>query len=267
MGIIKSYRKENRNSGQYREPEKKERDNNAAKILDLSYLKKLIEDVLVHHKTKESSKKLSGYRRWSYVHQLTLKNVLGYVDTPTWVFMLEGMIEWCIENHSAVQPNGKWELCAYEYDVESKERRRMRAVGRDQDGRPQTMEISEDVQQLVIGMEFVDINGQTDVQYDMGRPRSSSESQITPAMLKDILANQNSKVVDDESSDKVSLYKETMKDQQTKIAQQDAALMEMQSQMSTMQDMMAGLITELQTAKNSDIVEETKPKPKKGRGK
>ena len=39
-------------------------------------------------------------------------------------------------------------------------------------------------------------------------------------------------------------------------------MLEMKEQMTQMQEMVAGLITELQTAKNSDIVEET-PKPKK----
>ena len=57
-------------------------------------------------------------------------------------------------------------------------------------------------------------------------------------------------------------YKDVIEQQQTRIAEQDASMMEMKEQMTQMQEMVAGLITELQTARNSDIVDSS-PKPVK----
>ena len=116
---------------------------------------------------------------------------------------------------------------------------------------------------MVIGFEFIDVNGQKDLQYEMGRPKAYSDQQITPEMLKEILASQGSKVVETSPVVKDDKYKDVIENQQVRIAQQDASLLEMKDQMSTMQDMVAGLITELQTARNSDIVDEGKPPPKK----
>ena len=153
----------------------------------------------------------------------------------------------------------------YEQKIETVETHRNQTVGKDQDGRIQTIDIAEDIQYLVIGMEFVDINGAGDLQYDMGRVKAGGETSLTPKMLKELLENQGAKQVQSVVDPDIEKYKETMKVQQEKIAQQDASLLEMREQMTTMQDMMAGLITELQTARNSAIVDEN-PKPKK-RGK
>ena len=88
MGIINEYRRENQR-GVYQEPVKEVLDAKSAKILDLTYMKKLISDVLSYHKTKESKKKVTSFRKWTYVQQWRLQNLLGYVDTPTFVFMLD----------------------------------------------------------------------------------------------------------------------------------------------------------------------------------
>ena len=263
MGIINDYRKENSRFGMYQEPQKEEGDPRASKILDLTYMKKLIGDVLGFHKTKVPAKELKSYRRWAYVQQWRLQNLLGHVDTPTFVFMLESALDWCVDMRSSVQPNGSWELHNFEVNIEQVDRSRNQTVGKDRDGTPQTTKIVEAVQYLVIGFEFIDVNGQKDLQYEMGRPKAYSDQQITPEMLKEILASQGSKVVETSPVVKDDKYKDVIENQQVRIAQQDASLLEMKDQMSTMQDMVAGLITELQTARNSDIVDEGKPPPKK----
>lgn len=262
MGIINEYRRTNKQFGVYNEPVKEDVERSNVKILDLSYMKKLIGDVLDFHKTKATEKDLKGHRTWTYVQNYRLQNLLGYVDTPTFVFMLESAIEWCIDSRSSVQPNGKWELYRYECEVEQIDKLRNKMVGKHKDGTPQTVQVSEPVQRLVIGFQFIDVNGEKDLQYEMGRPKAYSDQQITPSMLKEILANQGSKVSEIAPSPEVDQYKEMVQQQQEKIALQDANLLEMKDQMSTMQEMVAGLITELQTARNSDIVEET-PLPKK----
>ena len=262
MGIINDYRKNRSRYGTYQEPAKAESDNKASKILDLTYMKKLIGDVLKYHKTEAPKKEWDTHRRHSYVQQWRLQNLLGHVDTPTFVFMLESAVDWCIDSHSSIQPNGKWELMDYEVRIDSVDRSKNVTVSRDSDGNSQTESIVESVSYLVIGFNFVDLNGNTDLQYDMGRPKAYSDQQITPKMLKDILANQGSKIVDEASPVKDVKYKEVMEKQQERISEQDKSLLEMKEQMSTMQEMVAGLITELQTAKNSDIVEDEAPLPK-----
>ena len=231
MGIINDYRKNNKRFT-YQEPTK-EADTKMSKILDLTYMKKLISDVMGYHKTKESKTKVKDYRKWTYVQTWQLQNLLGYVDTPTFVFMLESCIAWCVDVRSSIDANGG----------------------------VQTEKIVEAVQYLVIGLQFVDINGNQDLQYDMGRPKANSDQAITPKMLRDILSSQGSKVVDTPvmQDDK---YKDVIEQQQTRIAEQDASMIEMKEQMTQMQEMVAGLITELQTARNSDIVDSS-PKPVK----
>tara|TARA_A100001515_G_scaffold99919_1_gene80789 strand:+ start:1004 stop:1816 length:813 start_codon:yes stop_codon:yes gene_type:complete len=270
MGIINEHRKTNDRFGMYQEPVKEEIDTKSQKILDLTYMKKLIGDVLKYHKTKVPLKELKGYRRWSYVQQWRLQNLLGHVDTPTFVFMLESSVDWCVDTRGAVQPNGKWELLDFEIKVEQVDKSRNQVVGRDRDGNVQTQKITEAVQYLVIGFQFVDVKGNKDLQYEMGRPKAYSDQSITPDMLREILANQGTKVVDAAPDGQDDKYKEVIEKQQVRIAEQDASLLEMKEQMSTMQDMVAGLITELQTARNSDIVEKTptaKKTPVKKRGK
>ena len=262
MGIINDYRKNNQKFA-YQEPSKEQADTKLSKILDLTYLKKLISDVLKFHIVSDKSKKpeLKDFRKWTYLQSWQLQNILGYVDTPTYVFMLESCIEWCRDVRSSIQPNGNWELYDFEISIEQKDKTRNATVGRDANGGVQTQQIVEAVQYLVIGLQFVDTNGNRDLQYDMGRPKANSDQAITPDMLKEILASQGSKVVDSVpvSQDK---YKEVIESQQTRIAEQDASIIEMKEQMTQMSEMVAGLITELQTARNSDIVE-TSPPPKK----
>ena len=265
MGIISSYRESKSRYGTYAEPTE-EIDKTKSKILDLTYMKKLIGDVCDHHKTSLPKKEIKNYRKWTYVQPFRLQNLLGYVDTPTLVFMIESALEWCIDVHSSVQPNGKWELYDYEIRMETREKVSNRAVGKDKDGNAETIQITEAVQSLVVGFQFVDVNGNNDLQYEMGRPKAYSDQQITPQMLKEILANQGSKVAEGVPAPSDDGYKDLIKAQETKIAEQDANMIQMREQMSQMHDMVAGLITELQTAKNSGTVEEEavaeKPTPK-----
>jgi hypothetical protein len=263
MGIIDNYRKANRNYGQYNEPNRKDTSSITSKILDLSYMQKMIDNVMNHHTTETPKGALEHHRRWSYVQSFRLQNMLGRVDTPTFVFMLESMLEWCVDSRSAIQPNAKWELLSFEYAIEVVESIKNQMVGQDKDGTPQTAEISEDVQYLVIGMEFVDILGNEDVQYDMGRIRRQSESQLTPKMLRELLANQNSKIVEPQPSVEVESYKEKLQVQDKRLLDQDKQLTDMRTQMQTMQEMMAGLITELQTAKTSSTTIEKETPSKK----
>jgi len=263
MGIISDYRKGRNKYNQYNEPVRKETGNLQSKILDLTYMKKMINNVMKFHVTDIKKEDVEYFRTWSYVQQFRLKNILGYVDTPTWVYMLEGLLDFAKDSRSSIQPNGQWELLNYEYSVEVVESKRNRTTGKDKDGNPMNLEIVEDVQYLVIGIELVDVNGQEDLQYDMGRIRRQSENQLSPKMLKELLANQGSKIVETPAALPTEDYKEVLSTQKERIAQQDKDMEAMRTQMSTMQEMMAGLITELQTAKTPSIVVEEEPVPAK----
>ena len=269
MGIINEHRKANRRFGHYQEPNKESADPKRSKILDLTYMRKLIAEVLDFHTTKESKKLVKDNRKWTYVQSWRLQNLLGYVDTPTFVFMLESFVEWCIDSRGSVQPNGAWELWDYELTIEQLDVKRNATVAKDSNGNTTTQEIVEAVQHLVIGLRFVDINGNEDLQYEMGRPKANSDQAITPQMLKEILANQGSSVNVNALGEQEEKFKGIIEKQQSRIAEQDASMLEMKDQMSQMQEMVAGLIAELQTSRNSDIVEPepVKKTPVKKRGK
>jgi len=85
-------------------------------------------------------------------------------------------------------------------------------------------------------------------------------------MLQQILENQGSKVNPSAPSVDTSQYEQKISDQAAQIAEQSGQMQEMKDQMRQMQEMVAGLITELQTTKNSDIVP-SKAKTVKKRGK
>ena len=264
MGIISDYRKGRNKYNQYNEPVRKETGNLQSKILDLTYMKKMINNVMKFHVTDIKKEDVEYFRTWSYVQQFRLKNILGYVDTPTWVYMLEGLLEFAKDSRSSIQPNGQWELLNYEHSVEVVESKRNRTTGKDKDGNPMNLEIVEDVQYLVIGVELIDVNGQEDLQYDMGRIRRQSENQLSPKMLKELLANQGTQIAQPQPAPVSEEYTELVSSQQEKIVQQDKDMDAMRTQMSTMQEMMAGLITELQTTKTPSIIvdEESVPAPK-----
>ena len=103
-------------------------------------------------------------------------------------------------------------------------------------------------------MRFVDINGKEDLEYEMGRPKASSQKSITPAMLQQILENQGSKANPSAPSTDSTEYKDKIAKQAEQITEQSGQMKEMKDQMLQMQEMVAGLITELQTSKNSDMV-------------
>ncbi len=104
--------------------------------------------MLLNLKTEDSD--VSSNRKYSYIWTVDIANVLGYVDTPQWVFMIESMIEWLVDSYTAVQPNGKWELFDFESKMETNELKRRRAVGQNRDGTPQIHESIEPVRYLLL---------------------------------------------------------------------------------------------------------------------
>ena len=104
QGIIEKTRKKRRGNKFVERPDTDKRQN--PKILDLQLLRETVENVCSHHLTDAPKSEWESNRRWSYVSEFHLAGVLGHVDMPTWVFMIEQNIEWTREMRETVQPNG-----------------------------------------------------------------------------------------------------------------------------------------------------------------
>ena len=236
MSIIRSFRDERRKRlpyGQRDQAEKKE-PTKSPKIHDLSILKRLVTDVLNHVKTKEVG--VSEFRMWDYCYEVPVRNLIGSVDKATWIFMLESCVEWAIDCHGAVQPNGRWELYNFEVQTEDRNKRLVKTVGQKEDGRPELLEIIEPVQYLVVGMRYVDVSGQEDLVYEMGRPAMKRDSGLDAKSLKQLLA----------SSGGSGETQKMLSDQKTQIERQDMELALLKEQVAKQNELMAGLLAELQ---------------------
>ena len=262
MSIIKDFRKSRQGYINAQPPAEGHATQEQQKILDLSYLKDLLNKVLLNLKTEDSD--ISNNRKYSYIWTVDIANVLGYVDTPQWVFMIESMIEWLVDSYTAVQPNGKWELFDFESKMETNELKRRRAVGQNQDGTPQIHESIEPRQVLVIGLQLVDTVGERDLIYEMGRPRKRQDNAFDPEIIKEMLRHGPMPTEAAPSAD----VKEKMDAQDQQIQQQAAELELMRDQMRQNSEIMAGLLAELQSGRlnqesvSAPVAEESGSKPK-----
>lgn len=228
-----------------------DKPNQDPKILDLSVLKDYVGKVLEHWKTKEENLEMN--RKHTYVWEVELRHVLGKVNEPQWVFSIEAAIEWAVENYGSVQANGQWEVYKWEINQEAKVHSINKTVGKDNDGKAQTTNIKEQIEYLVVGIQFVDVKGEKNMMYEMGRPSTRKRSELDPEVLKALMANAPAK---SGSDPKVSAIVEKQEEQ---IANQAAALdtqkeqlmaqqdmiSEMKAKQDKTNDMMAALLTEL----------------------
>lgn len=256
MSIIENFRKSRQGYVNAQAPTEGVSKTENQKILDLSYLREMLGKVLDNLKTEETG--CEKYRKYSYVWTVDIGNVLGYVDTPQWVFMIESMIEWLVDSYTAVQPNGKWELLAYESRMETNELRRRRAVGQNQDGTPQIHETVEPRQVLVIGLQLVDIRNEKDLIYEMGRPRVRQESGFDPEVIKEMMQH-GPMPRSNEADPKIAIK---MQEQEALLTKQSAELEHLRNQMRQNSEIMAGLLAELQ-GRGSSESEEPSPKRRK----
>ena len=221
------------------------------KILDLSVLKSYVGKVLDHWKTKAED--VEKNRKWTYVWNVELRHYLGKVNEPQWVFSIENTVEWAIENYGAVQANGRWEVYDYEVVMESRVNSKNRTVGKDSDGKAQTMEISEQIDYLVIGIEFVDIKGERDMIYEMGRPSTRKGADLDPELLRALMANApkggavsaETEGKMKEQADRIAAQAAALDAQNEKLAAQQDLITQMQAKQDKTNDMMAALLTEL----------------------
>ena len=112
----------------------------------------------------------------------------------------------------------------------------MKTVGQKEDGRPELLEIIEPVQYLVVGMRYVDVSGQEDLVYEMGRPAMKRDSGLDAKSLKQLLA----------SSGGSGETQKMLSDQKTQIERQDMELALLKEQVAKQNELMAGLLAELQ---------------------
>jgi len=232
MGIIEKVRKANRNIHGYQAPAKADKVENG-RLLDLNVLKQTVVNVCNHHKTELSDEKISEHRKWEYMVTYKLANIIGRVDMPTWVFMIESQIEWCIDTRTGTQPNGKWELSGVEVLIEQDNVIKRRTVSENEQ-----IEVAEPVQFLVIGFQFVDTNGARDILYDMGRPKREADENVTPAMLKKLLEGRGS--TGDNAAQQV------IAEQAGQLEAQQNQINQLSDKLTQMTDIMSGLMSELE---------------------
>ena len=257
QGIIEKTRKKRRGNRHVERPDVDRRQN--PKILDLQVLRDTVKNVCNHHTTEEPKSEWEHNRRWSYVSEFPLSGVLGYVDMPTWVFMLESNIEWTREMRESVQPNGKWVLSGFEQSIERRDTVTRRTVGRPSDTDSGVVEIAEEVQYLVIGLEFVDLNGNQDLRYDMGRVTREADrpSQLTPEMIAKLMTSNAPTATPAPAVDDTLI-----KEQEEKISTQQGQIDELSNKLSQMTELMAGLAEQMQS-KNSAPEEQPAPTVKR----
>ena len=145
--------------------------------------------------------------------------MLGYIDEPTWVNMIECGLEWCIDNYTAVQPNGRWEVYDYEVTLEHRLVESTRAVGRDEKGNVSTQRLSTQHDYLVLGVEFVDVKGERGLHYDMGRPTTKKES-FDSELMKHMMKNAPDSVpqANEENKKLIQSQAQKLEEQENQIA-------------------------------------------------
>ena len=238
MSIIKKAKERNRSMSSY--ARNRQSDDKAPttspKILDLSKLKDYVEKVVEFNKTKE--KDVDGNRKYQYVFEWPIANVLGYIDEPTWVNMIECGLEWCIDNYTAVQPNGRWEVYDYEVKVDSRLVYNTRAVGKDDKGNVSTQRFSSQYDYLVLGVEFVDIKGERDLHYDMGRPTTKKES-FDSELMKHMMKNAPDAVPVNQENKKL------IESQAQKLEEQESQISTLREEQQKSNALMAELLAEM----------------------
>jgi len=251
MSIIQKAKDRNRSMAGYSRNKKNE-DNAPTqnpKILDLSKLKDYVSKVVEFNKTKATN--VESYRKFQYVFEWPIANILGAVDEPTWVYMIESALEWCIDNYGSVQLNGRWEVYDFEINIDSRVVSENRYVGKDEKGNVNTQNFSKQYDYLVLGVEFVDVKGEQDMVFEMGRP-TTNKGNFDPEMLKYIMKNAPNSVgqVDDES-------KKLIESQAVKLKEQEGQIAVLREQQEKSNALMAELLAEM---KKSSTTKTTRSK-------
>ena len=219
--------------------------NQKAKILDVSRLELLVNKVIDYHKTKEEYQK--NARTFQHVWDVNLQNILGYVDEPTWVHMIESYIEWCRDSKEAIQPNGRWSPCRHEIKRERRMKFSNRTVGKNADGSPDVMELKTPYDVLVVGIEFVDLNDEQDMVYEMGRPTTRKES-FDPRVIREMMMNQMP-AQSEEQIKKISEQEEKLEEQAKLIKQLKNEQKRAAVEQNKTNELLAGLLSELKEQK------------------
>lgn len=215
-------------SGRYRRDEGKPTE--SPKILDLQILKDYIPKVLDYLKPV-AKPEYAGFRKHSHLWEVPIHHLLGKVNEPTWVFMIEQQARWIVESWQAVQPNGRWQVFDYEITTETRNHTTNRSVGTRTDGSTETLKIVEPFEFLLVGIQIVDIRNGEDLLYDMGRPSTRRSAPAAPAIAPD----------------------SRIASQQKQMEEQKVQIDRLQSDLNKQNELMTALLSELQQQKTPSI--------------
>ena len=206
----------------------KEGKKEAPKILDLQLLKDYIPKVLDHMRP-EMKPAYDRYRKHTYLWEVPIHHLLGKVDEPTWVYMIETQAAWIMDSWQSIQANGRWQVYDWEITTETRDHRTRRTIGQNHDGSPEAMDIIEQFEYLVVGVRIVDVNGNDDLQYDMGRPTNRKEQRVQQSGVSD----------------------KRISEQEKQLDEQKQQIFKLQGDLNKQNELMTALLTELQSLKSA----------------
>jgi hypothetical protein len=118
-------------------------------ILDLDVLRTTIKDFMSEKQIDpEERGRVAGFRHRDHVERFGIADLLGHVDLDGFKFMLESMLKHQLKTITNSQNNGDWRVLDFDVDV--------RTIGT--------------VRNLLVGVRWVDVSNQRDLQYSNGQP-------------------------------------------------------------------------------------------------
>ena len=145
-------------------------ENSKRKLTDsqalIKHAREAINEKLINPDKLEKCRK-NNHRTQVMEAQFPIANVVYSATAPIWRNIIRSSIDGLAEDLHVRQPNAKWKLCDAEMQVISKLHKVNTGVD-ESTGRELWEE--EDVEYLLVAMEYVDERGEQDLQYRDGRP-------------------------------------------------------------------------------------------------
>lgn len=233
---------------------------NVAKIVESHVLVSLIKRTLDAHKIDASD--MVENRRHIQAHGSRLANLLNAVDEDTYVFMIDSILAWMIDNHTAVQHNGDWRLCNYEVEIEERLPVRKMNKGLDEKGNRIVEEFINPEKYLMIGFEFVDTRNSADIIYRNGKPAGEDKASKDMRVLTDAILQQQGGAsvsgMSREQSDLIEQQKQIIAEQTKKLEELSSKEAENKAEIGELKTMMAQFL-QMQMGETTTEVKETSP--------
>ena len=241
MSIIRAAREKRHgfNPYKYKADESDKSHKEQPKILDLNILKDYVDKVLTFMKPEEKPA-YKRNRKHTHLWEVPIHHLLGKVNEPTWVYMIETQAKWAIDSWQAIQPNGRWSVYDFELEIERRDHRTRKTVGQNRDGSAETLDIVEQFDYLVVAIQIVDVKGESDLMYDGGRPTNQKKGMESKYSA---VSNEHEKQLEKQAKE---------------LEDQKQHIFKLQTDLHKQNELMAALLTELQQQKDASKPKRTR---------